>query len=202
MEHKQHAVTGSFGGALTNVPGVAVIPIPNSSLGYGYGLKPELTVFGNWYTTAAVFGVFQIDAGCSYRVWKNDKMGLTLSPSVNYLIDVFEKNSRVYPQFDANYYFDYFQKEKKGRMNSNHFYFGFSNWFDLQSTKAHGLKQTNRMVFSPQFGHTFERGNWNYTIEVKLLAPYASNQDIVVDYVSPFGNRGGMGTYFGIVYKF
>ena len=27
------------------------------------------------------------------------------------------------------------------------------------------------------------------------------NKDIVVDYISPFGNRGGLGTYFGFTYK-
>jgi hypothetical protein len=57
------------------------------------------------------------------------------------------------------------------------------------------------MIFSPQLGHVFERGKWNYTLEVKFLAPYLSNQNIVVDYVSPFGKRGAMGAYFGLNYK-
>lgn len=56
LEHKQHAVSGSFGGPMATIPGVATIPIPFTSLGYGYGLKPKTTVYANWYTTAAVFG--------------------------------------------------------------------------------------------------------------------------------------------------
>ena len=203
LEHKQHAITGSFGGVLTHVPGVATIPIPNTSLGYGYGLKPKTTIYGNWYTTAAIFGVFQLDIGATQGLWQNSKktMGVSISPSFNFMVDVYEKNTRVWPQLDANYYVDYFSKEKKDRVNKNHFYIGMSNWFELQGTKAHDQKQTNHIIFSPQMGHVFERGNWNYTLEVKFLAPYASNQNIVVDYVSPFGKYGGMGTFFGITYK-
>jgi hypothetical protein len=206
LEHKRHAVTGSLGGALINVPGLSVMPIPNTSLGYGYGLNPELTVFGNWYTTAAVFGDIQFDAGCSYRIWKNEKMGTTISPSVNFMMDVFEKNAHIWPQLDANFYYDYFKKVKetkggKEKIKSNYFYFGFSNWFELQETKAHDLKQNTRLVFNPQIGHTFERGKWNYTLEIKFLAPYVSNEKIVVDYISLFGNKGALGSYFGITYK-
>lgn len=206
LEYKKHAITGSFGGALAYVPGLSVIPVPNTSLGYGYGLQPELTVFGNWYTTAAVFGNIQLDAGFSYRIWKNNKMGVTVGPSINFIMDVFEKNTTIWPQLDANYYCDYWKRTTKNKSGteknkSNYFYVGFSNWFDLQETKAHDLKQNNRIVFNPQFGHTFERGKWNYTLEVKFLAPYASNEKIVVDYLSLFGNKGALGSFFGITYK-
>jgi hypothetical protein len=208
LEHKQHALTGSFGGALTNVPGVAVIPIPHTSLGYGYGLRKNTTIYGSWYTTAAVFGVFQMDAGITQSVWRDslNRMGLTVSPGVNFMVDVFEKNARVWPQLDANYYFDY-KKWSKERSNgtttqkTNSFYIGFTNWFELQSTRAHGVDQKNRLIFSPQIGHVFERNKWNFTLELKFLAPYASNQDIVVDYVSAFGKRGALGTFFGCTYK-
>lgn len=204
LEHKQHAVSATLGGALAKIPGIGVLPMPFTSLGYGYGVKPKTTIHANWHTTAAVFGVVQFDAGVTQGLWQNEgkTMGVSISPAVNFMTDVFEKNTRLWPQLDANYYYNYFKKEKKNRINSNHFYIGMTNWFELQGIKAHGLKQSNRIIFSPQIGHTFDRGKWNYTLEVKFLAPYRSNEDIVVDYVSPFGNRGGMGTYFGVVYKF
>jgi hypothetical protein len=208
LEHKQHAISGSFGGPLATIPGVATIPLPYTSLGYGYGLKPSTTIYANWYTTAAIFGVVQFDAGITKGLWKNPNstMGVSISPSVNFYSDVFEHNTRIYPQLDANYYFDYWHKSKenargKEKQKTNNFYVGFSSMYDLKRTKAHNQPQTNHMIFSPQFGHTFERNNWNYTLEVKLLAPYKSNQDIVLDYVSPFGNKGAMGIYFGITYK-
>lgn len=208
LEHKEHAVTGSFGGALTNVPGVAVIPIPHTSVGYGYGLRKNTTVYGSWYTTAAVFGVFQMDAGFTQSLWRDslNRMGLTVSPGANFMVDVFEKNAHVWPQLDANYYFDYkkWSKEKsngKTKQKTNSFYVGCTNWLELQSTRAHGVEQKNRVIFSPQIGHMFERNKWNFTVELKFLAPYASNQDIVVDYIGAFGNRGALGTYFGFTYK-
>lgn len=203
LEHKQHAISGSFGGPIAKISGVATLPIPFTSFGYGYGLKPKTTIYANWHTTAAVFGVFQIDAGLTQNIWINStkKMGVSISPAFNFMVDVFEKNMRLWPQLDANYYFDYYEKEKKEHINRNHFYVGMTNWFELQKTKAHDQNQTNRIIFSPQIGHTFERGKWNYILEVKFLAPYASNQNIVLDYVSPFGKRGGMGAYFGVTFK-
>lgn len=203
LDHKQHAITGSFGGPVAHIPGVATIPMPFTAVGYGYGLKPYTTVYGTWSTTSALFGVFQVNAGATQRLWQNanQKMGVTVSPSLNFMVDVFEKNNRLYPQLDANYYYTYRSVEKKGKLKTNYCYIGMSNWFELQKTKAHDQQQTNHVIFSPQFGHTFERKKWNYTIEIKLLAPYASNQDIVVDYLSPFGEKGGMGAYFGLTYK-
>jgi putative peptide zinc metalloprotease protein len=37
--------------------------------------------------------------------------------------------------------------------------------------------------------------------EAKFLAPIYSNEDIVVNYPSAFGNRGALGAYFSIYYK-
>jgi hypothetical protein len=208
LEHKQLAVSGSFGGPMATIPGIATIPLPFTSLGVGYGLKPKTTVYANWYSTASVFGVIQFDAGLTQGIWKNESatMGISISPSINFFSDIFEHNTRVYPQLDANYYFDYWHKEKestkgKQKLKTNNFYIGFTNWFDLKNVKAHNQPQTNHLVFCPQIGHNFERNQWNYTLEAKFLAPYKSNQDIVLDYVSPFGKRGALGIYFGITYK-
>lgn len=209
LEKNQHAVSASLGGALTNVPGVAVIPIPNTSIGYGYGLTNSTTLYGSWYSTASLFGVFQLDAGISQSVWKDTvkHMGLSVNPGVNFMVDVFEKNARIWPQLDANYYFDYrILKAKKrngqDQMRTNTIYFGLSNWIELQNKRAHEIEQTNRLIFSPQIGHIFERNDWNFTTELKFLAPYARNTDIVVDYVSAFKGRGALGFYLGVTYKF
>jgi hypothetical protein len=212
---KQHAVTASLGGAMLKVPDVATIPIPNTTLGYGYGLKQDLTIYGNLYPTAAIFGVFQIDAGCTLQFWKQKNMGATVSPGINFLFDRFEKNAGLWPQLDANFYWNYFErktssgfKDGASHLSSSHvdrhtnfFYVGFSNWFQLKGTMTLGLKQENRLVFSPQVGHTFERGHWNYNLEVKFLTPYLSNQNIIIDYVSPFGKRGGLGAFFSVTYR-
>lgn len=201
LEHKQHAVSASLGGPLLRIPGVATMPIPFIQGTYGYGWKPNTTLHGSWNVTSAVFGVAQFNFGVTQSVWKNnEKMGVTCSPSFSILGDVYERNVRVYPQLDANYYFNYHTNSSNNRCNYG--YVGCSNWFDLKSTKAHGVEQTNHVVFNPQIGHVFQREHWAYQLEMKLLAPYKSNENIVVDYVSPFGNKGGLGVYFGVNYRF
>ncbi len=201
LEHRQHSVSASLGGPMLKIPGVATMPIPFIQAGYGYGLTKTTTVHGSWNVTSSIFGVMQLNAGASQQIWKHeDKMGATLAPSFNFMVDVFEKNVRFYPQLDGNYYFNYRQNEQEKR--TNYAYVGFTNWFDLSSTKAHGVPQSNHLIFNPQIGHVFEREHWNFQLEAKLLAPYKSNQNIVVDYVSPFGNKGALGVYFGVNYKF
>jgi hypothetical protein len=212
---KQHALSASLGGALMKVPGLVTIPIPNTKLGYGYGLKQDLTVYGNLYPTAAIFGVFQFDVGCTLQFWKQKNMGATVSPGINFLVDCFEKNAGLWPQLDANFYWNYWERKASFNIkdgvsqlrslhvdrHTNYFYVGFSNWFQFKQTMTLGLKQENRLVFSPQVGHTFERGQWNYNLEVKFLTPYFSNQSIIVDNVSPFGKRGGLGAFFSVTYR-
>ena len=209
LDKNQHAVTASFGGALTNVPGVAVIPIPNTSFGYGFGATNTTTLYGSWYSTAAMFGVFQMDVGITQLVWKDTvkHMGVTVSPGINFMVDVFEKNARTWPQLDANYYFDYRlsqAKKRNGRdqWRTNTLYLGMANWIELQSTRAHEVDQANRVIFSPQIGHIYERNNWSFSTELKFLAPYAKNTEIVVDYLSAFKGRGALGFYMGLSYKF
>ena len=161
LAYKQHAVSASLGGAMLKVPGVATIPVPNTTLGYGYGVKQDLTVYGNLYPTAAIFGVFQFDAGCTLQFWKQKNMGATVSPGINFLFDRFEKNAGLWPQLDANFYWNYFERKtssdhKDGVSqlkslhvdgHTNFFYVGFSNWFQLKGTMTLGLKQENRLGF-------------------------------------------------------
>jgi len=40
-----------------------------------------------------------------------------------------------------------------------------------------------------------------YQLEAKILSPIYSNEDIVVDYPSAFGNQGALGAYLSIYYK-
>lgn len=202
LDHKEHAIQASLGGPLIGVPGIGTMPMPLTSVGYGYGLKEKTTVFGNWHTTAAIFGVAQADFGVTQGIWKKENMGITISPSVNVAMDVFEKNTRFWPILEANYYWDYRIKEKNDQKRIFYLYTGFSNWFELQGMRAHGQKQTDRIMFNPHLGTVYQRGKWNFSLEAKFLAPYKSNENIVMDYKSPFGNYGALGTYFSVTYRF
>jgi hypothetical protein len=195
LDSGEHSVHASFGGPIIQVPGIATIPIPFTSVGYGYGLKDNLTVYGSWQTTSALFGVIHTDIGATMNIWQNESMGLSVSPGFNFLIDAFEWKPSLYPQLDINYYWTYGRKCEQGK--SQDFYFGFDNWFDLRSKLAHDVPNTNRIIWNTHVGHSFNRNLWSYQLELKLLAPYLNN-NVVVDYVSPLGDRGAIGFYFGV----
>lgn len=208
LEHKQHAVNASVGGPLARVPGIGVMPLPVSSLGYAYGLHKNATVYGNWHTTAAVFGVVQLELGASVRWWQheNGSMGVSTQHGFHWMMDVFEKNHRLYPTLDANYYWHYLQKTTQKRTESerkwnNYVYGGMSNWFDLRATKAHGLEQTSQLIFAPQIGHVFKGKHWDIFTEFKLLGPGKANDKVVVDYISPLRDKGALGVYVGCSFK-
>ena len=195
LEEGAHSLHGSFGGPIVNVPNIATIPIPFTIVGYGYGLKNDLTIYGSWQTTSAIFGVIHTDIGATYQFWSNENMGVSVSPGFHFLMDVFEWNPSIYPQLDLNYYLSYGKNRTFGK--SQEFYFGFNNWFDLRSTLAHEVPNSNRIIWNTHIGHSFIRNKWTYQLEAKLLAPYLNNE-VVVNYVSPFRNSGAIGFYFGI----
>jgi hypothetical protein len=198
LEQGEQAVTATFGGPLIKVPNVATIPIPFTSIGYGRGITNELTVFGSWQTTSSIFGVIHLDLGASHQLWKRENMGVSASLGSHFLVDVFEWKPSLFPQISANYYYSYKQSAEKN--SSADFYIGTENWLDLRSRLAHEVTNTNRLLWNMHVGHSFHKNLWSYQLEVKVLAPYLNN-DVVVDYVSPFGNRGGMGFYFGVQRK-
>jgi hypothetical protein len=212
----QSAVHGSFGGPVVSVPGAGSIPLPLTSIGYGYGASTNATVFGTWYPTAALFGNAQLDLGASFKLKKNDSIyGFTIAPQLNVFTHK-GKNWRMFPEINTNFYHTYKLKNTARKLKSNYYYLGINTYFDLSLTKANGVKQSNNVIVSPQVGHCFERSvthnhknelyarpkTWVYTVEAKFIAPYLSNQNIVLDYASPLGKRGALGVYFGIVRKF
>ena len=206
LEKGQHAILGNFGGPMAKVPGIGVIPIPFTSVGYGYGLTDKTTIFGNLHTTSLLFGVGQTDIGVSQQIWKNEGMGVSVQPEINILVDFYTGANRFWPQLDANYYFDYRSRiaggEKVEGTRVNSIYGGISNWFDPYKTESQGRKNLQFWIPSVQIGHLWERNNWNYNVEFKMLAPIYSNENIVVDYPSMLGNYGAMGIYFGVTYRF
>lgn len=198
LEQGEQTITASFGGPIINVPGIASMPIPFTTIGYGRGITKELTVFGAWHTASSIFGVAHLDLGATHGIWKNEKMGLSASASSHFMIDIFEWKPSLYPQISANYY--YTLKRNESKKSHFDFYLGTENWIDLRSRLAHDVPNTNRLLWNMHIGQSYQKNLWSYQLEFKLLAPYLNN-DVVVDYISPLGNRGGMGIYFGIQRK-
>lgn len=216
LDEGKQSVGASYGGALIEVPGVATMPIPFTTLSYGRALNKKTTAFGSWHTTAAIFGTFQTDIGIVREVYYNEKkqLGISVTPVANLAIDRWERNLKFWPQLDANMYWTYRDKSfiepgPNGEVisilppvNRNFLYVGLSNWFEMASTRAHEQPQPARWLLNPHVGHTFEREKWDFQCEFKFIAPNVSNQNIVVDYASAFGDRGALGFFFGVKRKF
>lgn len=202
LEKGEHAVSATLGGPLVAIPGIATIPIPNTSLSYGYGLNNKSTVSASLFPTAALFGVFQFSGAYTFEFWKNAKSHVTGKVGFDVMTDVFEKNTRFWPQLDGNYAFVYQKKESKGNNKRKLFYAGFSNWFELNRIKAFNEKQANFLFFNPHIGHQIKRNNWAFHFEIAFLAPNLKNDKVVLDYKSLLGNRGATGLYFGLQYHF
>jgi hypothetical protein len=195
LEENQWAISGSLGGPLVDFDGTT-IPLPFTSVGVGYGISDATTGFANVHTTALAFGVLHIEAGVLQSIIAPEgiRPGISAGGSLNFMGDMWWGNMKLFPQIDANLYWDY-------GYGDNFFYVGTSNWFDLAAEKAHGEAQSNNWIFNLQAGHTFGGPKWDFIIEAKYLAPFHSNQNIVVDYTS-FGRQGAIGAYFGIIRKF
>ena len=198
LDRGQQQVSANLGGPLIGFGGLT-IPIPLSSINYARGLTDSLSIHAGLQTTSLLYKTIQLDAGVTYGILKPDawKPGLSVSGSLNFLADMREGNLSLYPQLDANLYWDY---------GKSHFmYVGSTNWIELRGTKAHERTQQKRLLTGIQFGNTFTTSKWNYTIESKWLAPTRSSLYSVVNYKSyNFGGepKGAVGIYFGVARKF
>ena len=203
LKKGEEVISGHFGGPMAKIPGIGVIPIPFSSVGYGRGLTDQTTVFGNLHLTSLAFGVGQFELGASQKFWSTDRMGVSGQLNTNVLIDFYTGANRIWPQLDANYYFKYGLRSYRigEQRNYNFMYAGISNWFDFYGTESQGRPNEQLWIPSLQFGHQWIRPKFSYQAEVKILAPLESNENIVVPYPSMLQNRGATGLYFGITYR-
>jgi hypothetical protein len=53
-----------------------------------------------------------------------------------------------------------------------------------------------------QLGHDLNWKSWTFKTEFKFIAPFTSNENLVVDYKSIQGNFGATGFYFGFTKRF
>lgn len=191
LKPKDFNVTIAGGGAIFDYQDNN-IPLPLSSVVVGYGLQQDLSVWVGLHTTSAAYGVLHSELGFVKTLHKsaNNFPSFSIAPSAHFMRDKWEKNSRAYPTLDFNFYW-------KNVLKNDTFYIGMNNWFELSRTKAHKQKQSNRWIPSFQSGYTYHQNKFNYTLELKYIAPTYSNDNIVVDYMSPT-DSGAIGLYFSV----
>jgi len=185
----EHRVAASLGGPLIKFSG-AVIPIPASSIRYARGLSDKFSIYGSVYTTAALFGVAQIDAGICRSIYQKDSTaGFTMNAGFNTGTFFQPGTSRLWPELALNYYRHY------GK-HRHYVYAGTGTWIELARNGTYGREIQNRLLPWFHLGHVWSRGRFAYQLEYRMLAPFQTNQDVVVDYLKLTGNRGVSGLYF------
>lgn len=198
LDKGELSVGGDFGGPIIDYSGTP-IPIPLTSVEVGYGVDTHLTAYGGLHTTALIFNNFQMDAGVTYQFIEQNKYvpNVSVSPGFNYVHDFNDKINKFWPVLDVNAFWNYGQRK-------NYFYLGFNNMFELSKTMANGQEQIQPWVWSPQIGHTLKSKSehWQFTSEIKFLAPNQSNAYAFVPYTSLTGSHGATGVYLGLRYIF
>ncbi len=191
LEKGDTSIGLDIGGPIVSLAGAPLL-VPMSSLNVAYGLKDNTTIFGGIHTTSMIFGVVQTDIGFlhQFNAQSNYLPSFTLGVSNHFTLDIWENNFKSLPQLDLNAYWHYKQKD-------NFVYASLQTLWDLSTTKAHGVTNTDRIIPTFTIGHRFVREKMSYSIEYKQLAFSASNQQITVNFVSPF-TTGASGLFFSI----
>lgn len=195
LEKGELAITGTLGGSVFTNFGYP-LPIPNTSIGAGYGITEKWTGYASFYPTAAAFGDLQFDLGGVYGIMKPEgwRPGISVAPGLNLVTDVWEGNFKIWPQLDANAYWNYGKRR-------NFAYLGLSSWWELAGKRAHDEPQPQFLLPGFQVGHTFSGERWDFTTEIKMNNFIKSNQNLTIDW-SSIGNHGAIGVYFGVSKRF
>ncbi|MGP8214201.1 MAG: hypothetical protein ACLQQ4_01420 [Bacteroidia bacterium] len=197
LEKGQKVIGANIGGPLFSYSGT-IIPVPLSALMYAQGITDNTSVFGSIHTTSLLFGVAQTDIGVCQRLYYNDslRLGISVNPTLN-LADVFWPQTagafKCWPQLDLNVYWEF-------KPHKSFIYAGIENWFELAQQRADEQPQTTHWIFCPQAGYTYARPKWNYSIEMKFIAPNIDNLPNVVSYQGING-MGALGLYFTVIRK-
>lgn len=191
----QRAASFSFGGPMIRFSG-APIPIPFTTLGYGYGLTDNITTYGHLHTTSLLFGNAQADLGATLNLYKREsRFGITTSPAFQLAYNIRNQTGfRLWPSIDLNAYLH------PGKTPS-YLYAGVNSWFELSVRKAHGEKQQDHMIPNIQLGYCLVKTKWQHQLELKYLGMGIPNLPGVVDYIGLSG-KGALGIYYSLVRKF
>lgn len=195
LQKKQQAVSFTFGGPLIKFSG-AVMPIPFSTLGYGYGVGTRVTAYGNLHTTSLLFGNLQTDVGSTIGIYeKANKFGFSASPAFQIAYNLRNTTGlRMWPSLDLNSYFHFHEKP-------SYLYAGLNSWFVLSVKKAHGDNQNQHILPNLHAGYTLVKTKWQHQFQISYMGIGVSIYPGVVDYVGISG-KGTLGFHYSLVRKF
>lgn len=195
LEKKQRAASFSFGGPLIKFAG-APIPIPFTTLAYGYGVTDKITGYGSLHTTSLLFGNLQSDIGATVKLFeKENKFGISASPALQLAYNIGTKNSfRIWPSADVNAYFHLNSKP-------SYLYTGANSWFELSKYKAYEQPQQRHVIPNLHLGYMIVKQKWQHQFQLSYLGIGIPNKPGVVDYIGISG-KGTLGFYYSLIRKF
>ncbi|MBA3682410.1 MAG: hypothetical protein H0W73_14800 [Bacteroidetes bacterium] len=177
LAKKQQAAAFSFGGPLIKFSG-APIPIPFTTLAYGYGVTDKVTTFASIHTTSLLFGNLQSDIGGTFKLFeKENKFGISASPALQIAYNFRNKTGfKIWPSADLNTYFHF--KEKP-----SYLYCGINSWFEFSKYKAHEQQQKKHANPNLHLGYMIVNPKWQHQFELSYLGIGTPNLPGVVDYI-------------------
>ncbi len=195
LEKGKQLIGLSFGGPLIKFAG-APIPIPFTTLVYGYGLTNKITGFGGIHTTSLLFGNLQTDIGSTIKIFeKENKFGFSATPALQLAYNMRNKTgARLWPSVDLNAY--YLIKN-----DAAFFYCGLATWFEPSNKKAFNEKQTQHILPNIHIGLMLNKSKWMNQFELKYMGLGVANLPGVVDYIGLSG-KGTLGIYYSLIRKF
>ena len=195
LAKKQHAASFSFGGPIIKFAG-APIPMPFTTLAYGYGITDKVTGYASLHTTSLLFGNLQSDIGATIKLFeKENKFGISASPALQIAYNVRNQTGfRVWPSADVNTYFHFNEKP-------SYLYAGVNSWFELSNYKAHEQVQERHAIPNLHLGYTIVKTKWQHQFELSYLGIGIPNTPSVVEYTG-FSGKGALGFYYSLIRKF
>jgi len=195
LAKKHQALAASFGGPLINFSG-APIPVPFTTIGYGYGLTDGITCYGNLHTTSLMFRNFQADLGATIKLYeKEKKYGISISPALQIARSfVYNNTLRVWPNLDANAYFHFKERD-------SYFYTGINTWFELSGFKAHNEPVSQHVLPNLNVGYVFVHPKWSHQFQLGYMGLGIANLPNVAGYIGLAGT-GALSVHYSLVRKF
>ena len=189
LEKKEAQVGFDYGGPYVN-DGM----VPLMSVHGAYGVSNRLSAFGGLHVTTLAFQALQLDIGASYGVSKQDGLipGVSFNGVLNPVISLRDGQSRIYPEFTPNAYWEL------GRTQLVHL--GFTNWFDLYSSQ-NDIEKGTLMHPSLNLGYRASIRRFVLAAEFKWLS---FNQELKIPQatINTLNGKGGYGVYFSASYRF
>lgn len=195
LDEGESALGFNAGGPLIHFAGT-VIPVPFTSVYYGYGISDKGTASVGLHATALVYENLQMDLAYTHQLVSQDKVipGFSITPASQFIVGLREGAFRFYPSIDLNLFYEY------GR-HKHMTYFSLNNWFDPHPGKINEGTQYRFWRPSLGFGHLIRFNKWEVGLEYKFLGASIDNTRTVVDYVNDF-ETGAHGIYLQFFKKF